>query len=75
MKITDLSVTCHTWDVPPVNYTGVAGVMDPHGTGMTILASPRGGGPGPVTSAVMDGLIVYSVDLESAGHGHAMMPV
>ena len=25
MKITDLSVTCHTWDVPPVNYTGVAG--------------------------------------------------
>ena len=24
MKITDLSITLHTWDVPPVNYTGQA---------------------------------------------------
>lgn len=24
MKITDLSITLHTWDVPPVNYTGTA---------------------------------------------------
>ena len=24
MKITDLSITLHTWEVPPVNYTGTA---------------------------------------------------
>jgi DNA-binding LacI/PurR family transcriptional regulator len=46
---------------------GVASVAEPHGRGLTILASPRGGGAGPVSSAVMDGLVIYSVDLDSPG--------
>jgi DNA-binding LacI/PurR family transcriptional regulator len=46
---------------------GVAGVLEPYEIGLTVLSSPRGEGAGAVTRAVVDGLIVYSVDSDSAG--------
>ncbi len=47
--------------------SGVAEVLEEFELGVTVLASPRGGGAGAVTKAVIDGLIVYSVDADSPG--------
>ena len=46
---------------------GLAGVLEPEGIGLTVMSAPRGGGTGAVASAVVDGVVVYSVDEESSG--------
>lgn len=46
---------------------GVAEVIEEQELGLTVLSSPRGGSAGPVLNAVIDGLIVYSVDDDSEG--------
>ncbi|MFB6720501.1 LacI family DNA-binding transcriptional regulator [Kribbella sp. NPDC056345] len=45
--------------------SGVASVAEPAGYAMTIVSAPRSGAQGPTAQAIMDGLIVYSVDGES----------
>jgi DNA-binding LacI/PurR family transcriptional regulator len=48
---------------------GAAEVLEAEGTGLTVMSVPRTGadGPGAVAQAVVDGLIVYSVDADSPG--------
>jgi DNA-binding LacI/PurR family transcriptional regulator len=46
---------------------GAASALEPHELGLTVLSSPRGEGAGAVTRAVVDGLVVYSVDTNSPG--------
>jgi DNA-binding LacI/PurR family transcriptional regulator len=46
---------------------GAASALECRDIGLTVLSSPRGEGAGAVTRAVVDGLIVYSVDGDSAG--------
>jgi DNA-binding LacI/PurR family transcriptional regulator len=52
---------------------GIASVVEPADYAITVLSSPRhrGGPVGSVSSAVVDGLIVYSVDTDSQGLGEA----
>jgi len=52
---------------------GVASIVEPADYAITILSSPRhrGGPVGSVASAVVDGLIVYSVDADSQGLAEA----
>ena len=48
--------------------SGVADVLEEEALALTVLPSPRQlGQPGPVTTAMVDGLIVYSVDTDSPG--------
>jgi len=48
--------------------SGVAGVLEDEGVGLTVLSTPRGDEmAGAVQRAVIDGLIVYSVDADSPG--------
>jgi len=46
---------------------GVAGVVEREGIGLTILSAPRTGPDTAVARAVVDGLMIYSVDANSAG--------
>ena len=46
---------------------GVASVLEPEGIGLTVLSAPRTGGTGAIGSAVIDGVVVYSVDEDSPG--------
>lgn len=46
---------------------GVAGVLEFEGLGLTVLSAPRTGPDTSVGRAVVDGLIIYSVDLNSPG--------
>ncbi|MGH3488869.1 MAG: LacI family DNA-binding transcriptional regulator [Actinopolymorphaceae bacterium] len=47
--------------------SGVAGQLQEAGYGLTVLSAPRSGGSGPMSRAMVDGLIVYSVDEDSPG--------
>jgi DNA-binding LacI/PurR family transcriptional regulator len=46
---------------------GLAGQAQAAEYALTVLSSPRSGGSGPVSKAMVDGLIVYSVDEDSPG--------
>lgn len=46
---------------------GVAGQLQEAGHALTVLSAPRSGGSGPMSRAMVDGLIVYSVDEDSPG--------
>jgi DNA-binding LacI/PurR family transcriptional regulator len=46
---------------------GAAEVLEEYELGLAVLSSPRGGGAGAVAKAVVDGLVVYSVDADSPG--------
>jgi DNA-binding LacI/PurR family transcriptional regulator len=52
---------------------GVAGVLEREGIGLTVLSVPRGGPASSVERAVVDGLIVYSVDTASPGLARARL--
>jgi len=47
--------------------SGAAAVLEPQGSGLTVLSSPRFGDEGPISRALVDGLVVYSVDPDSPG--------
>lgn len=46
---------------------GVAEQLQEAGNALTVLSAPRSGGSGPMSRAMVDGLIVYSVDEDSPG--------
>ena len=47
--------------------SGAAAVLEPHGAALTVLSSPRFGDAGAINRALVDGLLVYSVDPDSPG--------
>jgi DNA-binding LacI/PurR family transcriptional regulator len=56
-----------TDEVATTFLAGVAAVLESDGTGLTVLSTPRRGPTGSVREAVVDGLIIYSVDTNSPG--------
>jgi DNA-binding LacI/PurR family transcriptional regulator len=65
--VTDTLTYAFTDRVATMFLSGAASVLEPHGAGLTVLSSPRGGDAGAITRAVVDALLVYSVDAESPG--------
>ncbi len=64
---TDTLSYAFTDEVATTFLAGVAGVVERAGIGLTVLSAPRIGRDTSVARAVVDGLIVYSVDAHSAG--------
>jgi DNA-binding LacI/PurR family transcriptional regulator len=64
---TDTLTYAFSDEVATTFLAGVASVLEGEGIGLTVLSAPRGGPPGSVERAVIDGLIVYSVDTDSPG--------
>jgi DNA-binding LacI/PurR family transcriptional regulator len=64
---TDTLSYAFTDEVATTFLAGVAGVVEREGIGLTVLSAPRIGRDTSVAGAVVDGLIIYSVDNDSAG--------
>ena len=64
---TDTLTYAFTDEVATTFLAGVAAVLESEGTGLTVLSTPRRGPTGSVSQAVVDGLIIYSVDTNSPG--------
>jgi len=64
---TDTLTYAFTDEVATTFLAGVAAVLESEGIGLTVLSTPRRGPTGSVRQAVVDGLIIYSVDTNSPG--------
>lgn len=65
--VTDTLSYAFTDEVATTFLAGVAGVLEAEGIGLTVLSAPRVGPETAVNRAVVDGLIIYSVDADSRG--------